>query len=253
MSSGRIPGPAGALAVDDGGQGEPVVLAHSLAGNIAHWAAQLEHLRKTRRAVALDFRGHGQSDTPNNGDYAIESLAGDMAAVVDRVRLERFSLIGHSLGVGVAVTYAGANPDRVARLLLADPIGDSTQYPTSEVDSFLVALESAGYQEFIEGYWASTAGENPAVRERLLRDLRATPREAVVQSLKAVMRFDPHAALARYRGPALAIVTPSNDLPSSMHRVGAGFPHQVISGTGHWLQIEKPAEFNRLMDQFLTG
>lgn len=50
----------------------------------------------------------------------------------------------------------------------------------------------AWYQEAIEGYWAGIAGEDPAVRERLLRDLRATPRESVVQCFKAVMRFDPH-------------------------------------------------------------
>lgn len=251
MSSTRIPGPTGALAVDDGGQGEPIVLLHSLAGNTGHWSAQLEHLRKTRRAVALDFRGHGQSEAPRRADHDIEALAEDIAAVVDRLGLKRFALVGHSLGGGVAVAYAGENPKRVTHLLLADPIGDSTQYPSSETEPFRAALESPGYQEFIEGYWMSTAGEDPVVRERLLRDLRATPIECVVQGLKAMMRFDPRAALARYRGPAFAVVTPSNDLPYSMHRVGAGFPHRVITGTGHWLQIERPAEFNRLMDQFL--
>jgi pimeloyl-ACP methyl ester carboxylesterase len=253
MSSTRVAGPAGALAVDDGGRGEPVVLLHSLAGNTAHWSAQLEHLRKSRRAVALDFRGHGQSEVARNGDYAIESLSGDVAAVVDRLGLDRFALIGHSLGGGVALVYAGANPARVTHLLVVDPIGDSTQYSRPEVESFLAALESAASQEFIEGYWTSAAGDDAAVREVLLRDLRATAREAVVQGLHGMMRFDPRAALARYRGQLLAVVTPANDEAYSMHRVGAGFPHHVITGTGHWLQIERPAEFNRLMDGFLKG
>ena len=58
----RIPGPAGLLHADDGGSGGvPVVFIHSYAGDTTHWTAQLAHLRKTRRAIALDLRGHGQS------------------------------------------------------------------------------------------------------------------------------------------------------------------------------------------------
>lgn len=65
----QIAGPAGILSVDDGGAGGiPVVLLHSFGGSSAQWAAQLEHLRKTRRAVAFDLRGHGLSDSPDDGD-----------------------------------------------------------------------------------------------------------------------------------------------------------------------------------------
>ena len=99
--------------------------------------------------------------------------------------------------------------------------------------------------------------------ERLLADLRATPRDTVVRGLHAVMAYDPKPALARLRRPALAVITPANDFPYSMHNVGSGLPHRVIEGTGHWLQIgpgtdmvgvpfERPAEFNRVLDQFLA-
>jgi pimeloyl-ACP methyl ester carboxylesterase len=249
--SRRITGPAGKLAVDDGGSGDPVVLVHSLAGNIKHWSAQLEHLRKTRRAVALDLRGHGNSEAPRNGEYSMESQAEDVGAVADALGLERFALVGHSMGGGVALAYAGAHPERGTHLLVADPIGDGTQTPDAEVRPFLEALDSPAYGETIERYWSSIAGSDGAVLERLLRDLRETPRETVVRGLHAVMAFDPKPALARFRGPALAVVTPANDFPYSMHRVGAGLPHRVIAGTGHWLQIERPAEFNRILDRFL--
>jgi pimeloyl-ACP methyl ester carboxylesterase len=73
--SQSVTGPAGRLRVDDGGPGGlPVVFVHSFAGTGAHWASQLAHLRPTRRAVALDLRGHGGSDAPPSGDYAVESL-----------------------------------------------------------------------------------------------------------------------------------------------------------------------------------
>jgi pimeloyl-ACP methyl ester carboxylesterase len=65
------------------------------------------------------------------------------------------------------------------------------------------------------------------------------------------MAYDPHPALGRYQGPKLAIVTPFNDAPFSLHRLGQGFPHQVVTGTGHWIQLDKPDELNRLMDEFL--
>jgi pimeloyl-ACP methyl ester carboxylesterase len=251
VSPARVIGPAGVLAVDDGGRGGlPVVFVHSAAGNSTHWAAQLQHLRSSRRAVALDLRGHGRSETPKNGDYMIAALAGDIGAVVDSLGLERFVLVGHSMGGGVALVYAGAYPDRVAGLLLVDPIGDGKQIPAAEVKSFLEGLES-NYDNTIQGYWSGIAGPDSGVRERLLADLRETPRETVMLTLREVMQFDPHPALAQYRGPMLAIVTPSNDAPFSLHRLGKGFPHRVVMGTGHWIQLDKPGDFNRMMDEFL--
>jgi pimeloyl-ACP methyl ester carboxylesterase len=249
--SRRIAGPAGKLAVDDGGTGDPVVFVHSLAGNTGHWSAQLEHLRKTRRAVALDLRGHGRSEAPGSGEYSMEAQAEDVGAVADGLALERFALVGHSMGAGVALAYAGAHPERLTHLLVADPIGDGTQTPEAEVRPFLDALASPAYVETIEGYWSSIAGSDGAVLERLLHDLRETPRETVVRGLDAVMAFDPKPALARFRGPTLAVVTPANDFPYSMHRLGTGLPHRVIAGTGHWLQIERPAEFNRILEGLL--
>jgi|1186.fasta_scaffold18966_2 pimeloyl-ACP methyl ester carboxylesterase len=253
MSSGSIPGPAGTLALDDGGQGGvPVVLAHSLAGTSGHWSRQLQHLRSSRRAVAFDFRAHGASEPARNHDYSISGLAGDLAAVVDGLGVRRFVLVGHSLGGGVALTYAGAHADRVAGLLLLDPIGDGTQIPAEQADSFLQTLK-ADYDSVIRGYWSQIAGSNAAVKDRLLADLRVTPREAVEQLFREVMRFDPRPPLAGYRGPILSVVTPNNDEPFSLHRVGKGFAHRVVTHTGHWIQLDKPEVFNHLLDEFLTG
>jgi pimeloyl-ACP methyl ester carboxylesterase len=249
--SRRVAGPGGKIAVDDGGSGDAVVLVHSLAGNTGHWAAQLEHLRSGRRAVALDLRGHGRSEAPANAEYSIEAQAGDVGAVADALALERFALVGHSMGAGVALAYAGAHPGRVTHLLLADPIGDGTRTPEAEVRPFLDAVESPAYVDTIEGYWSGIAGSDGAVLERLLRDLRETPRETMVRGLHAVMGFDPKPALATYRGPTLAVITPANDFAYSMHRLGPGLPHRVITGTGHWLQIERPEEFNRILGRFL--
>jgi pimeloyl-ACP methyl ester carboxylesterase len=253
MSPSRVTGPAGALAVNDGGRGDlPIVFVHSLAGNSTHWSKQLEHLRPTRRAVTLDLRGHGRSERPKNGDYTIAGMAGDVAAVADTLGLEKFVLVGHSMGGGVALTYAGAHPDRVAGLVLVDPIGDGKQIPPAEAKAYLAGFES-NYDSTSQGYWTSITGPDSAIRKRLLADLKATPREAVVQVLRDVMQFDPDPALARYQGPTLSIVTPQNDMPMSLHRLGKGLPHRIVTGTGHWIQLDKPDEVNRLLDEFLNN
>jgi pimeloyl-ACP methyl ester carboxylesterase len=247
----RVAGPAGVLVVDDGGQGElPVVLAHALAGNAAHWSRQLEHLRKTRRAVAFDFRGHGASDPPKDHDYTLAGLASDIAAVVDARSLRSFVLVGHSMGGGVALVYAGTHPDRVAGLLLLDPIGDGKQIPAEEASAFVERLD-ANYEAVIQGYWTQIAGSDPSVQQRLLADLHATPPETVSRVFREAMSFDPDPALAGYPGPILSVVTPNNDQPFSLHRLGSGFPHRTVTGTGHWIQLDRPDEINQILDQFL--
>ncbi|HET6778109.1 MAG TPA: alpha/beta hydrolase [Gemmatimonadales bacterium] len=252
MSKDRVSGPAGTLAVDDGGKDElPVVLVHSLAGTSQHWAEQLRHLRRTRRAVAFDFRGHGGSDAPKNDEYTIAGMAADIAATVDSLGLDRFVLVGHSMGGGAALVYAGSHPDRVRGLMLIDPIGDGKQIPAAEAQGFLAGLES-DYDNASQAYWTSIAGPDRATRERLLGDLKSTPKETVIGVLREVMKFDPDPALTRYHGPKLSVVTPHNDLAFSLHRLGPGFPHQVVEGTGHWIQLDKPEVVNRLLDEFLT-
>ena len=252
VSGSWVSGPAGALWVSDGGRdGPPVVLVHSLAGNSTHWDRQLEHLRPKHRAVALDLRGHGRSDPPKTGDYSIAAMAGDIEAVVNALSLDRFVLVGHSMGGGVALTYAGAHPDRVAGLLLVDPIGDGKQISEGDTKPLFAGL-AANYDATIRKYWTGIAGPDSAVRERLLADLRATPPKTVVPAFRAALQFDPDPSLARYRGPMLSIVTPYNDQPFSLHRLGKGFPHRTVEGTGHWIQLDKPEDVNRMLDEFLS-
>jgi pimeloyl-ACP methyl ester carboxylesterase len=255
MRSASVAGPAGTLNVDDGGSARstgllPVVLVHSMAGNIAQWSTQLGHLRRTRRTVALDLRGHGRSDPPKNGDYSLTGMAADIGTVVQKLDLEKFVLVGHSMGGGVALAYAGAHPDRVAGLLLVDPIGDGKQIAPAQARPLLDGLDTE-YDTTITEYWKGIAGPDNAIRQRLLDDLHATPQETVVRSFREVLRFDPDPWLARYQGPILSVVTPYNDQPFSLHRLGKGFPHQVVYGTGHWIQLDKPDELNRVLDEFL--
>lgn len=243
------------IYIDDGGvDSVPAVFIHSLAGNTQQWSVQLNHIRTTRRAVALDLRGHGQSLPPANGDYAIESMAQDIQMVVDQLGIERFILVGHSMGGSVAGAYAGTYPERVAGLLLVDPSGDSTQMPVEEVQQYLGALGSEAYSSVVEGYWSQIlTGSAETTEAKVMQDLRDTSKATVVGVFKELFKYNPVPALERYDGPRLSVITSLNETPFSLHELVSDLPHKMITGTGHWLQLDKPEEFNRTMDDFLAA
>lgn len=247
------------LCIDDGGPIgkpaiKPVIFLHSLAGSASHWNAQLEHLRNNRRSVAFDLRGHGCSSPPTDGDYSIESQAEDIAAVADSSGIDRFVLVGHSFGGTVAIAYAGAHPERVAGLLLADPSGDARRVPGERMRQFLSALESESYSKVIEDYYSQLlAGSKPHVREKIMRDLRNTLPETVVDAFGAPLKYDPFPALRRYSGPKLSVITYLNEAPFSLHKIDTSLPYIQMAGTSHWLQMDRPEEFNRIMDDFIAS
>jgi pimeloyl-ACP methyl ester carboxylesterase len=251
-------GPVSELFVDDGGPGNgdgglPVVFIHSASGAGTHWAAQLKHLRQTRRAVAIDLRGHGRSSAPANGDYAIASMADDIGAVADQLGLGRFVLVGHSMGGFVAIAYAGAHPDRVAGLFLLDPASDGRLMPAEQAAGLMGALRSDAYQATVEGYWESIIGNVPAVRDQLMADLHATPRETMIGTLENLLSFDPVTPLRVFHGPKRTLITVFNETPASLQNLVPDLPCEKIENTGHWPQLEMPAEINRRLDLFLAA
>lgn len=251
-----VAGPAGNLYVRDGGdQGSgrlPVLFLHSLAGNGGQWALQLDHLRRHRRAVALDLRGHGESDPADDGDYTIQGLAGDVVAVADQLGLRRFLLAGHSLGSAVAIEYASRHPERVAGLLLVDPNGDFSQVPFEKVASQVEALRADPLTE-LESYFRHlvVSGDRDAARW-VLEDLRLTHEDAIPNAYESALRYQPLPALERYRGPKLSIISDINSLPVSLHNLVPDLPTRLMTGTGHWLMMDRPEDFNQLLDEFVS-
>jgi pimeloyl-ACP methyl ester carboxylesterase len=250
-----IAGPAGNLYVRDGGvtaaETLPVLFLHSLAGNGGQWALQLDHLRRHRRAVAIDFRGHGDSDPAENGDYSIAGLAGDVEATADQLGLRRFVLVAHSLGASVAIEYAARHPERVAGLLLADPNGDQTRVPREQIESFLGALREDPLGELDAYFRQLVLGGDRDAGRWILEDLRLTHEDAIPGLLEASVGYNPLPALARYPGPKLSVISDMNNLPYSLHRLVPDLPTRLMPGTGHWLMMDRPESFNHLLEEFL--
>lgn len=245
-----IAGPAGPLNLDDGGTGGlPVVFVHGYGGDAQQWSAQLAHLRPTRRAVALDLRGHGKSGAPADNDYAVESLASDIAAVVDSLHLARFVLVGHSMGGAAAIAYAGAHPDRVAGLVM---VGAPGRTPP-EMGQQIMAQIEANYDSVTMAYWQQLLTDaKPEVRERVTNLMRSVPKEPSLVIIRQLMQFDPVPALSRYPGPKLAIHTAHENNPNDLQNLVPGLPDRTIAAASHWMHMDQPEEFNRLLDEFLA-
>ncbi len=250
-----VPGPAGNLYVRDGGgtsaAATPVVFLHSLAGNGGQWSLQLDHLRRHRRAVAIDLRGHGDSDPADDENYTIAGMAGDLEAVADQLGLRRFVLAGHSLGSQVALEYAARHPDRVAGLLLVDPNGDMSGIPREEKEAWLEPLRRDTMRELEVHYRQILVGADREAARWVIEDLHLTHPDAIPAALESSSEYQPLPALAKYSGPKLSIVSDINNLPYSLHRLVPDLPTHRVPGTGHWLMMDRPELFNGLVDEFL--
>nr|WP_277878439.1 alpha/beta fold hydrolase [Coleofasciculus sp. FACHB-SPT36] len=75
------------------------------------WDEQLAYAARTRRAIAIDLRGHGASSPPEDDDYSPASCAADLLAVLEALGLEHIALVGHSFGACVALAAAAAKLD----------------------------------------------------------------------------------------------------------------------------------------------
>lgn len=250
-----IDGPQGRLRLDDGGRGGlPVLFVHGNGGNRTQWKAQLEHLRATRRAVAFDLRGMGESDPAGDADYSVADFSRDVAAVADALGLDRFVLVGHSFGGAVVADYAGRHPDRLAGLVFADVAGDIRDTPAKALAALRDGLLPEHYEDFTRRWFQGIlAGGTDATKSAVLRSLAATRPEVFTAATMGLYAFDPASALASYRGPRLHIASFLADNPAAIHRAFKDMPVRVIPGASHWLMLDCPNEFNRALDDFLAS
>ena len=106
--------------LDWGGPGEPIVLLHG-GGLTAHtWDLVCLQLRPRYRCVAPDLRGHGDSSWSSSADYRLDAYRADVEGLVDYLGLERFVLVGMSLGGATAIHFAGRHAEKLSALVLVD-------------------------------------------------------------------------------------------------------------------------------------
>jgi pimeloyl-ACP methyl ester carboxylesterase len=127
------------------GEGFPLVLVHGFTGSSLDWADVVEPLTRDRQVITLDHRGHGES--PNTGDaatYTFDQLVADFSRLVDRLGLDHFDLLGHSMGGIVAMRYALARPERLRSLILMDTAADAQARPPDMMRAGIELVRTKG-------------------------------------------------------------------------------------------------------------
>lgn len=248
-----IPGPAGALRTLERHPtaGRAIVFLHGLGGRLEQWAGVLDALGPGLRGLALDLPGHGGSDPAEDGNYSIPALSTAVLATLDAFALRQAVLVGHSLGAAVALEVAARRPERVAGVLLVDPNGDPTRMPAAEREGFLAALRADPRSEMTWAFRQLLTEAPPSIADQVLDDLRDTPGEVLAAAAEAALGYSPVPALESFPGPVAAVVSASNDLPTSLHRLHPQLPTAQLGSLGHWPMLELPEAFCRLLDQFL--
>ena len=103
----------------------PLVLVHGGRDQKRSWDRVAAALSAHYRVIAFDLRGHGQSDWVSDGDYGVMDHVFDLSSLIETLALERFTLIGHSLGGNIALRYAGLFPDKIEKLVAIEGLGPS--------------------------------------------------------------------------------------------------------------------------------
>ena len=257
------------------GSGPVLLLIHGIAGSLENWQAVIEPLARGNTVVAPDLPGHGRS-APGAGDYSLGALAAALRDLLVALGHEHATLVGHSLGGGVAMQFAYQFPELTERLVLVSSGGLGP-----EVSAILRAAALPGADRFI----AATAALGNTVGTKVARGLGAvglrpsTDVAEVARGYASLVDRDRRAAfLATLRGvvgtggqrvhagnrfylaegmPVLIIWGARDPIIPAQHGQNAheaivGSRLEIFEGVGHLPQLEAPGLFIAALERFIA-
>ena len=115
------------------GSGETIVLLHGFGANKDNWLRFTRSLPKEYRVIAFDLPGHGDTSRDNDKTYTMDFITQGFADAADALKLDRFHLVGNSMGGSVGILYTNRNPERVITLGLFDTAGIKSPEPSDLV------------------------------------------------------------------------------------------------------------------------
>jgi non-heme chloroperoxidase len=254
----------------DWGAGAPVVFLHAWALNTETWGYQMNELAEQGlRCVGYDRRGHGRSSAPGRG-YDFDTLADDLAAVLDRLELRGVTLVGHSMGGGEIARYLSRHGTRrIARVVLTSAItplvGKRPDYPEgtdrSVYEAIIAGLKKDRPAALTGGVPLFTGARevSPALTQWLAAQfLIASPR-AVIECMRAIAGADFRPDLPAFTVPTLVIHGDADQL-NPLDRTGRktaqairGAELKVYEGAPHGLVITDKERFTQDLLAFIRS
>lgn len=259
--------PFGSVRVREAGAGRPLLMAHGLFTSSATFDAFLRQPPPGCRALALDHPGFGDSSPAPGFVPTWEALADNLLAVADGLGVDRFDLVGHSMGGGAAILAAARAPERVERLVLVDAVALSFEGPLKGrllgvpiLGEGLIRLY--GRRMFLD-YFAHEVFHDAAAMnvEKVMAYYEVLRRRRMLHlaAVRTTTRPSPIAAvLDRVRAATLVVWGEHDTLvPRALgeevsRRIG-GARFKVIPGSGHSPFEERPAETVAAVAGFLAS
>lgn len=251
------------LATD--GSGDPIVLIHGFPFAKEIWNAQAAQLSKRAMTIRPDLRGFGSSSVPP-GPYLMETFAGDLAAMLDALKIDRASIVGHSMGGYVAMAFARMYTERVAKLALvcsklkndSDEAAANREKLASEIerDPQAALLESP----YFTGLFSPQTLKNKENAVRAARDIAQRNQAAGLAAAQRGMaqRVDARDIAEDLDFPVLVVAGRDDAIvaPAEAEEVRAAFPHadlRVLGASGHVPMLEEPEALSEVLEAFLLG
>jgi 3-oxoadipate enol-lactonase len=256
---GRIEHDGESIYFEVSGAGDAVVFSHGLGGNHASWFQQVGPFSERYRVITWDQRGFGNS-TRRTGAVGPEPAGGDLAALLDHLRIDRAHVVGQSMGGWTSMAFALAHRDRVRSLVLTDTLGgvSDEDIRTAAMEAFPRALtRPEGLEAWHPALGPRTCAERPelAMLYLAITSFGDKPNDGEMLAMLANTRHD----LDEVKGlgvPTLAIAGEDDLLcpPAAVERVGAylGGTFHLIKGAGHSPYFETPDVWNRVVLEWLS-
>ncbi len=246
------------------GNGTPLVLLHGFPLDHTMWDAQLDPLAHRCRVIAPDQRGFGRTPLGRQ-TLTIESLADDVVALLDALQIrERAIICGLSMGGYVALALHRKYASRVRALLLCDTRANADT-PAGAADriALIERVHATGPAAVADTMLPKLVAPNavdqqPHVVERIRQMMLGTAPATLVAALRALAtRPDATAHLPHIAVPTLALAGEHDAITpvDVMHTMADAIPHcrrAIIPGAGHMSPMERPAEFNTAVLEFLN-
>ena len=234
-----------------------LVFLHGWACNLNFWREQAVTFAGQAKLLFIDLPGHGQSDKPNTA-YTFDFHARAVAAVLREERIEKAVFIGHSMGAAVICRLYQMVPEKVAAIvsvdgLLCRPPG-TPDLARQFVGQFCVPEWQTHARNFFSTFFPIPGTET--LRDQVVAEMLTTPQYVIASEAESIASpQQPDWALSDVNVPVLALNARS-PLWSERYEyyvksLSAQVDYRVYESAGHFLMLEKPAEFNANLTEML--
>ena len=233
----------------------PIVVVHGWCCDHRYFAPQYGHFSARHHVVAVDQRGFGASDKPQQ-KYTIEGFADDLAWLCRELGLTKPALVGHSMGGAVALATAARHPELPRAIALCDPAIFFPSFFGSVIQPFLQGLASPGYKDVARGFADQRLfidADDKAMRARIVDEMSTAAQQPMHTAFESIVSFDSESAAKACKVPALLI--DAEPPVCERARFKAACPQLQFAstaGAGHFHQLLVPDQVNAMLERFLA-